>query len=109
MLSWRVPVQSMPAVDLLRVRVVYALPHRQIVVDVTLEQGATVGEAVAKSQLQQRYPQTASEPLTCAVFGRIVALSDSLRDGDRVEILRPLLVDPKEQRRQLAARTRKNS
>jgi putative ubiquitin-RnfH superfamily antitoxin RatB of RatAB toxin-antitoxin module len=99
----------MPADELLRVRVVYALPHRQIVVDVTLEQGATVGEAVAKSQLQQRDPQIASEPLTCAVFGRIVPLSEPLRDGDRVDILRPLLVDPKEQRRQLAARTRKNS
>ena len=109
MLSWRVPVRSMPADELLRVRVVYALPHRQIVVDVTLEEGATVGEAVAKSQLQQRDPQIASEPLTCAVFGRIVPLSEPLRDGDRVEILRPLLVDPKEQRRQLAARTRKNS
>lgn len=89
----------MPADELLRVRVVYALPHRQVVVDLTLQQGATVGEAVAKSQLQQHYPQIASEPLNCAIFGRGVPLSALLQDGDRVEILRPLLVDPKEQRR----------
>ena len=92
----------MPADELLRVQVVYALPQRQIVVDVALGRGATVGEAVVKSELLQRYPQIAGEPLNCAVFGRVVSLTDVLRDGDRVEVLRPLLVDPKEQRRQAA-------
>ena len=99
----------MPAAEgRLRVRVVYALPERQVVVELTLDDQATVNDAVTKSGLPQRFPQIVA-PVCCAVFGRVVPLSQPLRDGDRVEILRPLQVDPKEQRRQAAVRTRQPS
>ncbi|HEY4365992.1 MAG TPA: RnfH family protein [Steroidobacteraceae bacterium] len=99
----------MPADELLRVCVVYALAQRQIVVELKLEPQATVADAIARSGLPRRYPQIANEQLNCAVFGRVVALSDTLRDGDRVEILRPLLIDPKERRRQAAAKAGRKS
>ena len=89
-------------------RVVYALPERQVVVELALDEGATVNDAVTKSGLPQRFLQIVA-PISCAVFGRVVPLSQPLRDGDRVEILRPLQVDPKEQRRQAAVRTRPNN
>ena len=56
--------------------------------------------------LLKRFPEIATRPLACAIFGRAVALARKVRPGDRVEILRPLLIDPKEQRRQAAARGR---
>ena len=89
----------------MRVRVVYALPQRQSIVDVQLSAGATVEEAVARSGLMADFPEVRSGPLNCAIFGRVVALTDAVRDGDRVEILRPLIADPKQSRRQAAART----
>jgi len=90
-----------------RVRVVYALPERQVSVELTLDERATVGDAVARSGLRERFPAIAPEGIKCAVFSRPVALTDPLREGDRVEILRPLSIDPKEQRRQAAAKTKK--
>ncbi len=90
--------------DAIRVRVVYALPERQSIVEVMLEPGSSVADAVAKSGLVAEFPAILDRPLQCAVFGRVAALGDCLRDGDRVEILRPLIADPKQARRQAAAR-----
>lgn len=85
----------------MRVEVVLALPrdHRSVVVE--LVPGATVADAVAASGL----------PLAGidghAVFGVRAAADAPLREGDRVELLRPLLLDPKEARRRRAARARR--
>ena len=90
----------------MRIWVVYALPDRQSVQELQLPEPATVAEAVARSGLLQQFPELADRPLACAIFGRPVADSHLLRADDRVEILRPLQVDPKESRRRAAARGR---
>jgi uncharacterized protein len=90
----------------MRVWVVYALPDRQALHELELPESTTVAEAVAQSGLLQQFPEIGMRPLACAVYGRAVAESHSLRAGDRVEILRPLQVDPKESRRRAAARGR---
>ena len=90
----------------LRVRVIYALPEQQISVDLQVPPGTTVAEAVTRSKLLERFPEAAARPLACAVFGRAVPTTYELREGDRVEILRPLLIDPKQSRREAAERTR---
>ena len=90
----------------MRVWVVYALPDRQAVQQLDVAESATVAEAVALSGLLQKFPEIADRPLACAIFGRAVADSHALRADDRVEILRPLQVDPKESRRRAAARGR---
>ena len=90
----------------MRVWVVYALPDQQSVQQLDLAEGATVGDAVARSGLLQKFPVLGDRPLACAIFGRAVADSQILRADDRVEILRPLQVDPKESRRRAAARSR---
>jgi putative ubiquitin-RnfH superfamily antitoxin RatB of RatAB toxin-antitoxin module len=90
----------------MRVWVVYALPDRQVVQELDVAESATVAEAVARSGLLQKFPEIAERPLACAIFGRAVADSHALRADDRVEILRPLQVDPKESRRRAAARGR---
>ena len=90
----------------MRVSVVYALPDRQVLRELELPDSATVAEAVARSGLLQQFPEIGSAPLACAIYGRAVVDSQVLRAGDRVEILRPLQVDPKESRRRAAARGR---
>lgn len=87
------------------VSVVYALPERQCVVELRVPPATTVEEAVARSGLMERFPQIAAH-LQCAIYGRLVALSNPLAEGDRVELLRPLLIDPKLNRRQAAARAK---
>lgn len=92
--------------ELLRIRVVYALPDQQPSVDLDLPPGTSLTEAVSRSGLLQKFPEVAARPLACAIFGRAVPLTYQLRDGDRIEILRPLLIDPKQSRREAAARSR---
>jgi uncharacterized protein len=92
--------------DLIPVSVVYAIPERQVTVELRVPPGTSVADAVASSGLTRRFAEIATRPLACAIYGRVVTLTQELRAGDRVEILRPLLVDPKEQRRQAAARAR---
>lgn len=90
----------------LQVRVIYALPDQQISATLQVPSGTTVAEAVTRSKLLERFPEAAARPLACAVFGRAVPLTYELREGDRVEILRPLLIDPKQSRREAAERSR---
>ena len=90
----------------MRVWVVYALPELQTVQELELPESTSVAEAVARSGLLQQFPEIGERPLACAIYGRAVADSYILRADDRVEILRPLQVDPKESRRRAAIRAR---
>lgn len=93
-------------VAVLRVSVVYALPDEQIIEALSVPEGTTVEQAVAASGLLSRFPEITQAGLNCAIFGRVVPLDRPLENGDRVELLRPLLIDPKENRRRAAARSR---
>lgn len=89
----------------IRVEVALGVPSRQAIVVVELEAGASVSRAVAASGLLERFPEVDHADLVFAVFGSRVKADAPLAEGDRVEILRPLQVDPKEARR-LRARKR---
>ena len=90
----------------LTVEVVYARPDLQESISVVLPAGSTVREAIERSGIAKLHPEII--PATChaGVFGRRRSLDTLLRDGDRVEIYRPLVADPKEARRLRVARTR---
>lgn len=90
----------------LGVSVVYALPEKQVVVNLRVHEGCTVEQAVALSGLSRRFPEIGRSGLNCAIYSRAVPLNHCLESGDRIEVLRPLLVDPKENRRRAAARAR---
>lgn len=96
----------MAHVEDLPVRVTYALPERQVVVELRVPPRTTVIEAVSRSGLLEQFPEIATRPLVCAVYGQVVAQTYEVGSGDRIEILRPLQVDPKVSRRQAAARAR---
>jgi putative ubiquitin-RnfH superfamily antitoxin RatB of RatAB toxin-antitoxin module len=85
---------------MLRVEVVYAPAPRTVhPVSLRLPAGSTVAEAVQASALLARHGLQGLDGLTTAVWGRVVDQATVLRDLDRVELLRPLQVDPKEARR----------
>lgn len=93
-----------PGSEILRVEVVYALAGQQRLIELQLAAGATVAEALAQSGLAQEFPEIDLQAPRVGIFSRIVAPTQLLHDGDRVEIYRPLQVDPKDARR---ARARK--
>ena len=86
----------------LRVQVVYALPERCWTFTVELGVGACVADALAAADLALNLPGVEVDPARLGVFGRTASLETRLHDGDRVEILRPLVADPKQARRQRA-------
>ncbi|WP_329743224.1 RnfH family protein [Dyella sp. A6] len=86
------------------VEVACAWPDRQLVYRVELAPGSTVMQAIEASGLLRDEPCLELDPARLGVFARRVAPGDILRDGDRVEIYRPLTVDPKEARRRRAGR-----
>jgi putative ubiquitin-RnfH superfamily antitoxin RatB of RatAB toxin-antitoxin module len=87
---------------MLRIEVVHALPARCWSVRLELPAGATVAEALDAAAMETKVPGLVVDATRLAVFGRAVTPSSPLHDGDRVEILRPLLADPKQARRQRA-------
>ncbi|WP_413737457.1 RnfH family protein [Sodalis sp. RH21] len=91
----------------IHVEVVYALPERQYLHKVVLAAGSTLEQAIqASGILSQRHDIDLAKNKV-GVFSRPARLNDLVNDGDRVEIYRPLLIDPKDLRRQRAERTKK--
>lgn len=83
----------------MRVEVVLAWPERFTSIWLDLPDGARVGQAVAAAGIQGEEQATG-----VAVFGVLASQDTVLHDGDRVELLRPLLMDPKDARRHRAGR-----
>ena len=81
--------------------VIYALPDAQHVVDVEYLEGMTAADAVQRSGLPERFAEIAARPLVLGAFGRVIEPSAPIRPGDRIEICRPLLRDPRELRRHM--------
>ncbi|MFZ3621012.1 RnfH family protein [Leclercia barmai] len=89
------------------VEVAYALPEKQYLQRVTLEEGATVEEAIRASGLLTLRNDIDLAKNKVGIYSRPVKLADTVKDGDRVEIYRPLIADPKELRRQRAEKAAK--
>ncbi len=88
------------------VEVAYATPKRQLIIATEVPPGATVAQAVRLSGICEEFPEIDLEANRLGVFGRVVRPDALLRPGDRVEIYRPLMVDPRQARRQRAARAK---
>ncbi|MCS2168874.1 RnfH family protein [Scandinavium sp. TWS1a] len=89
------------------VEVVYALPEKQYLHKVSLEEGATVEQAIVASGLMRLRPEIDLTSNKVGIWSRAVKLQDAVHDGDRVEIYRPLIADPKALRRQRAEKAGK--
>jgi putative ubiquitin-RnfH superfamily antitoxin RatB of RatAB toxin-antitoxin module len=87
---------------MVNVEVAYAKPEQQVIVTLAMEEGATVEAAIKASGLLELFPEIVSSELKAGIFGVACKLDQSVREGDRIEIYRPLVHDPKEARRQRA-------
>ncbi|MEC5206576.1 putative ubiquitin-RnfH superfamily antitoxin RatB of RatAB toxin-antitoxin module [Vogesella perlucida] len=92
----------MAMTERISVEVAYALPARQKIVRLALPAGSTALQAVAASGLAAEFADIDMANLKLGIFSKAVKPETPLREGDRVEIYRPLLADPKAVRRQRA-------
>jgi len=93
--------------SLIPVEVVFALPEKQRIVKLDVPVGTTALEAVTLSEIDQVFDElTISPDLKLGVWGKAVTADRALEAGERVEIYRPLLADPKEVRKARAARAK---
>lgn len=85
------------------VEVVFALSDHQELVALTVPSGTTAGEAVRQSGVANKFADQDLSECQLGIWGRPVDHARQLQDGDRIEIYRSLLIDPREARRKLAA------
>ena len=95
------------AVDSINVEVAYATPEKQIIRAVNVDAGTTIGAAIVQSGIMMDFPDLDLEAAKVGLFGKVAAMTTVLSEGDRVEIYRPLIADPKEVRRKRAAEGKK--
>jgi len=94
-------------VESINVEVAYALPEKQVIRAVNVDAGTTIGAAIVQSGIMMDYPDLELEDAKVGIFGKAAVMTTVLSDGDRVEIYRPLIADPKEVRRKRAAEGKK--
>ena len=85
------------------VEVVYAYPERYFLKKLTLENPITIQNAIVQSGVLEKYTEIDLHQNKVGIFSRLAKLTDVVENGDRIEIYRPLVADPKEIRRKRAA------
>ncbi|GAA4100599.1 hypothetical protein GCM10022414_27660 [Zhongshania borealis] len=101
-------MNSMDDNKTIHVEVAYALPDKQRIVALELPAGSSVRDAAMQSGLDKQFVELDLRNVDLGVFGKGVSKPDEqmLKNGDRVEIYRPLIADPKEVRKQRAAKVK---
>ena len=86
------------------VEVAYALPDKQSLISLEVEEGTTIKEAIEASGVLDTYNQIDLTRDKVGIFSKFATLDTVLREKDRVEIYRPLIADPKKVRKERAAK-----
>ena len=94
----------MEIVEDMTVEVAYALPDRQVIIELVVDRGTTLEQALDLSGICGQFAEIDLDKNKVGIFGKLAKLSDELQPGDRVEIYRPLIADPREVRKQRAAK-----
>ncbi|GAB3281680.1 RnfH family protein [Parahaliea aestuarii] len=90
----------------IHVEVAYALPDKQAIVPLQVARGTTAIDAVRRAGLERLFEGLDVDSAKLGIFGKVVGPQQELREGDRVEVYRPLIADPKEVRKARAARVK---
>ena len=88
--------------NVIHLTVAFAMPDQQVLKQVTVPAGATVQDAIQQSGFLHGFPQIDIKRNSVGIYGVLAKLSDVVHEGDRVEIYRSLIADPKSIRRQRA-------
>lgn len=94
-------MQSMDK-PLIEIELVYATPEKQFLLAFSVSPGTTLGDGIEQSNIRSECPGLIIDPNAVGIFGRKVSTDHVLEAGDRIEIYRPLIADPKEVRREKA-------
>jgi putative ubiquitin-RnfH superfamily antitoxin RatB of RatAB toxin-antitoxin module len=86
----------------IKIEVAFALPEKQTLLELLVNDDSTVEEAIRASSMMSLYPQIDLAENKVGIWSRACKLTDSLKEGDRIEVYRPLIADPKEVRRRRA-------
>ncbi|QJR10328.1 hypothetical protein DSM104443_01386 [Usitatibacter rugosus] len=86
----------------MKVLLAVALPERQEVIELSLAEGSSVADAIAAAGIAQRYPGLDVAAMKTGIWSKPCKREAVLREGDRVELYRALIADPKEERRERA-------
>lgn len=91
--------------EMIKVEVAYALPERQMIIPLQVKKGTTMFEAAVQSGIADKFDGLDLNSAPMGIFGKAERKPKErvLEDGDRVEIYRPLIADPKEVRKKRAA------
>jgi putative ubiquitin-RnfH superfamily antitoxin RatB of RatAB toxin-antitoxin module len=96
--------------DNLHIEVAYALPDKQRILSAQVPKGTSIRTAVELSGIAKEFPDLDLAAAPLGIFGKAVRNTDELvKDGDRIEIYRPLLIDPKQARANRAAKAAEKS
>ncbi|SUB58502.1 Uncharacterised protein family (UPF0125) [Phocoenobacter uteri] len=93
--------------DNIKVEVLYAYPERYFLQKVELNTPLSIEQVITQSGVLEKYPEIDLKTNKVGIFSRPAKLTDTVNDGDRVEIYRPLVADPKEIRRKRAEQQKK--
>lgn len=86
------------------ITVAFATPEKQLEIPLTVEESCTVALAIDRSAICAQFPEISRSNLVVGINSRRVTLDSLLQSGDRIEIYRPLTIDPKEARRSRVAK-----
>ena len=89
--------------DEILVEIAYALPEEQVIISIKVPTIFNVQQAIEKSGIQKKFPSIDLSKNKVGIFGKKTTLDHVLKNRDRIEIYRPLILDPKEMRRKRAA------
>lgn len=92
--------------DQLNIEVVYALPQQQTVLRLRVAPATTVQAAIEQSGIMNKHPEIDLAVNKFGIYSRPVKGAELLQDGDRIEIYRPLIADPKEMRKKRAEKAK---
>ncbi len=94
------------SVEQIMIELVYALPNQQTLMSLHVDDGTSVEQAIVESGICQQYKEIDLAVNKVGIWNKAVKLGQKLQDGDRIEIYRPLIADPKEVRKRRAAKAK---
>lgn len=87
----------------LQIEVAYATPERQFLKALVVAPGTSIAAAIEASDIKAAFPDTDFASLAVGIWGNVASRNAALRDGDRIELYRPLPIDPRDARRRVAS------
>ena len=99
-------VTSIGSGKTIKIEVAFALPDKQTLLELQIAEGTSVKDAIIESGIMARYPEIDLEVNAVGIWNRTCKLTDIPRDGDRIEVYRPLIADPKDVRRRRAEKAK---